>query len=160
MGNVSLKSRNNSSRLAPALAGKGRERSDLVLFPLIKISNMITADLATIIDRLEVEFVKLPCRVLNYWLQLVFNSFSYSSAVPSSFSFCTGSCIHPPSALHLYTPSAYSTVDPNSLLLYSTQLCPQSFLSVSFCGRPKYLPRYCIPLPIICTKTPDYYPLH
>ncbi|KAH0546052.1 hypothetical protein KQX54_006173 [Cotesia glomerata] len=95
---------------------------------------MITADLATIIDRLEVEFVKLLCRVLNYWLQLVFNSFSHSSAVPSSFSFCTGSCIHPPSALHRYTSSAYSTVDPNSLLLYSTQLCPQSFLSVSFCS--------------------------
>lgn len=76
---------------------------------------MITADLATIIDRLEVEFVKLPYRVLNCQLQLVFNSFSHSSLCD-----CISVYIHPPFIYtYIYPSNVYYTVDPNSLLLYS-----------------------------------------
>lgn len=36
------------------------------MFPLIKISNMITEDLATIIDQLEVELAELSLTVFGY----------------------------------------------------------------------------------------------
>lgn len=53
-----------------------------MLFPLIKISNMITADLATIIERLRVEFAKPRAspRHLPFLLQNPRSSFPFLSS--------------------------------------------------------------------------------
>ena len=55
------------------------------LFPLIKISNMITADLATIIERLRVEFAKprAPFLLQNPSLVLSFPFLSFPPRIAS-----------------------------------------------------------------------------
>ena len=65
-----------------------------LLHPLIKIANMITADLATIIEQLEVEFAKPPVRLgicrspATLGSSFIFLSFSLLPSLSLSFSLC------------------------------------------------------------------------